>query len=230
MDVRILAAVHEPSTGDVLRATVEDIGACCTVVESLTDLYHEMSRQSYHGLLLDVPATIRATEAEKALVHDLLGRIPVLRILWDEKRRVIRSMLYDGSRPVSVLEFIRDYCHPEAPVSVRRDLRLPLHLNVLVAPDLERLRKSPERSVTLNVSQGGCFLLSANDRSGSRTLFLELSDLTDPSPVEVEICWRIPWGLSLRLPGLGVRFASISAGQREEIAAMLRRRPWLGQS
>lgn len=229
MDIQILIAARDPATGEVFRVTVEDLGAHCTVVGSLTDLYHEMSRRPYHGLLLDMPVTVRATEAEKALVHDLLGRVPVLRVLWDVKHREVRSMLYDSNRPLPLADFIREYCHPEAPVTVRRELRLPLHLNVLVAPDPERLSKSPERSVTLNVSEGGCFILSSRDWSSCDTLWIEPTDLSDPSPVELEICWRIPWGLSLRLPGVGGRFTTISEAQKEQILGMLHRRPWIGR-
>jgi hypothetical protein len=177
-----------------------------------------------------MPVTVRATEAEKALVHDLLGRVPVLRVLWDVKHREVRSMLYDSNRPLPLADFIREYCHPEAPVTVRRDLRLPLHLNVLVAADPERLSKAPERSVTLNVSEGGCFILSSRDWSSCSTLWIEPTDLSDPSPIELEICWRIPWGLSLRLPGVGGSFTTISEAQKKEIFEMLQRRPWLGRS
>lgn len=39
MDIHILLAARDPATGDTFRATLEDLGVHCTVVDSLGDLY-----------------------------------------------------------------------------------------------------------------------------------------------------------------------------------------------
>ena len=229
MEIRILLAAPDASRGEMFKSEIERLGGHCTAVYSLTEIYQEMTRKSYHGLLIEKTVAAHANQDEKALIHDLLGRMPVLRVASDEETGGIRSLLYGSSRPVPLPDCLREYCHPEAAVSARSDMRLPLHLNALIAADLKGLRKAPERTVTLNVSSGGCFLMTTRDWSGKSRLWLELIDLADSEPVEVEICWRIPWGMSLRLPGVGVRFLTVSEAQKKEMEELLRRRPWCSE-
>jgi len=48
--------------------------------------------------------------------------------------------------------------------------------------------------------------------------FLELSDQT---PIKAIVCWQPHWGLKRQIPGIGVKFESLTEIQEKEINLIL---------
>lgn len=194
------------------------------IVGTVSELFSCMVREQFSGILLDVPTLVRASTGEKASLYDLLNVFPVLRVKWDPRAATVRALFYDRlPKPGAGLEdFVRSQCAAFAPRSIRRGERIPLHCNVMVSNSRDFPPSSLIRTVTLNVSAGGCFLIGAGPWARGRRLWLRIVELEDQSPIEVEIRWGKEWGESLGIPGAGVRFLSIAPQQLDRLTELCR--------
>ena len=73
------------------------------------------------------------------------------------------------------------------------------------------------RSVTANMSHGGCFLVPFEPWNVGDRGWIVVSDLKDESPIPVEVCSVLPWGEPRSLPGMGVNFIALTELQKTEL-------------
>lgn len=215
MTIRLILVSSRPEANQAYRDNIQDTDVTLEVVDSFIALYQGLSREAYHGVLIDMPTKIKAPQEEKELVNEVLDRFPVIQLGWDANSRNIRSFFYGQSKGSGkIQDFITHECRRFSPARARFEKRLPVHFNV------QLLGVVDSRTVTINVSRGGCFIYAVGAWREGEPVHLVVSELENQTPIVGEIRWGVRWGTPMKMPGFGLRFQKIADDQH---MAMLKR-------
>ncbi len=220
--VRVLLVVDDPALEDKYRTEVEDLGAVCDSISDVTDLSPLFSQSSYHGLLLDVPTSIRGGNRQSELLHRLMDRIPTLRILWDEATQAPRTMLSNQPlvRGVTLASFLNEHCRFITPKALRIHQRDGVYFRVWLSRQPE-VDSESERTCTVDISLGGCYVVSVESWEPGQKCWVTFAEGV-PLILPCEVMSVHPWeGSTDRPPGVGLRFADMNLRQQEALMARL---------
>lgn len=218
----VLLVSRSASRSQCYREALDRQGISCLVISGLKEVSTLTAGTPFSGVLLDMPVLIKSTPNDKAMLEDILKALPSAYLNIAPATDAIRLLTADGTQGIAkTLEEFSGICKGFTPRIVRPKNRYPLHLNALLSGSGPDSRS--ERTVTLNASADGCFLFSANpDLQVDQQVTLQFVGLQDPTPVNAVICWLRHWGdEGHHLPGIGVRFTTMTEQQREEINSLL---------
>jgi len=221
--VRILLVVAPGKAREAYLRRLGRLPAVWDAVDSVDSLETSLQDTPYNGLLLDVPTMIRASTAQKAKVLALLEYYPVLRLSYRAPVDEIHG-LADGRtalRTHTLEEFIGGDCLRFPPRAVRAFKRCHLVFNVLLLDRPEQPLAEGEKTFTVDVSESGCFVASVRPPECGRPLSAVLCDLADQTPIPLEVRWRVLWGETMRTPGFGAKFLSLTGAQKTELVSKL---------
>lgn len=220
-ETRVLIVVNDVEAGEAYRLAFLEIGAACDVAPSFTKMADMAIESPYNGLVIDILTLVRCSKEEKAIAYECINLFPVLRVKWDKKRKQINlSPLEQTFSPdaASVLRFfIESRCSAFPSRSLRRDKRKQLTLNVLLSTEEAFPEAGTARSFTLSVSIGGAFVHTMDTFLEGERLWLRFLELADPTPIPVTVRWSLEWGVSRSIPGIGVKFETLTERQRKEL-------------
>lgn len=219
MGIRTIVVAANEELRNRYHKEVKKLGVECDSVTSLGELFDALKQTSYNGLLIDMATLVKADRTEKAAAHESLHRYPVLRLKWDENRQELRCLHYGSisNTGMSLSRFIEDYCRPFQSRKLRKHKRFPLHFNTLISYDDKFQRLDVERSTTLNISLGGCSLLTTQQWELATYVWLRFIEFDDQTPIKVKICRWTCWGTAMAIPSIGVSFESLTESQRLQL-------------
>lgn len=187
-------------------------------VSSLSELHRKLLETRYNGILIDVRTKMRATGREKELIHSLLDVFPVVQLNLDKATGEIRSLFFGQSKGGDTIEdFLSKECSSFEARSIRADSRKDMNLNVLLSQKENYRETDAIRSITLNISKGGCFIYSTMKRELQSPVSFRLKEFPDSGPIYGEVRWQIQWGSSMRIPGIGIKFIRIDEAQHRSL-------------
>lgn len=223
METRLLLIVRDDAARDAYLPALVKHGVAVDTLGSLADMQKALVDTAYSGILLDVGVMVNADASEKSLVSDILELFPVLRLRWDRQREEIQTLFFGQTSDdhIDLAGFITRHCVPFTPRSLRANLRREVHLNVLLSSDPNLADDRTWRTNTLNLSAGGCFVLSAEDWSGQSEAWLSVRELEDRTPIRARVAWFRPWGTRLQVGGVGLEFTEGTPAQRDELSRLL---------
>ena len=225
MSLRLLLVAKEGPAREAYLEAFETEEVTVDTISSLADLYDVLKQSAYNGIMVDVPTIVKATNEEKVVVNELLEMFPVVRLNWDARHNKVRPLFY--GRPTAdtytVRDFIDNECNRFEARIARVTPRHPIHLNVLLFKEGRGVNRSPERSITQDISESGCFAIAFEDWRDVSSAWIIFQDFKDRTPIQAEVKWQIHWGDQKRIPGLGLAFVRMSDAQREEIRQCLER-------
>lgn len=220
MEIRTIVVAIDNELRNLYQQQVAALGVACDSAASLEELFSALKETAYNGLLIDLATLVKADRFEKAQCHELLRLYPTLRLRWDESSQQLRCLLYGSiaNTGMSLKIFIDEHCRPFQSRRIRKHQRLKLHYNTLISKDDKFQRLDVERSTTLNISEGGCALLTTQQWELSETIWLRIMELQDQTPIQAKICRWTQWGTPMEIPLIGVCFTSITSAQLEQIS------------
>lgn len=188
-----------------------------TTASSFKRLEREAPDRLYHGVMVDLATKIKAGGEDKEIIRGLPGNFPMAQLKLDRKTGGVSTFSSDRRRGGLIEEFLHEECLAFKPRKFRYNVRKRIHFNVLFIdapdPDVENV----SRSITMDVSRGGCFIFSAGRiGKGDRVRFV-LKELNEKTPVTGVVRYRIAWGDAMRVPGVGLEFTEIREDQQKEI-------------
>ena len=194
MLVLVIVAKNEEVL-DKIVDTVRAEGVATLTARSFAELPAILKEFPASGLLLDLVTSAKSTAQEKLETNDLLQLYPhaKVRVVGNEVR-----ILGDNR---TLQEFIQD-CRSFTPRIIRRGKRLIQHIAVFLSSD--SAFSAPEKTVTLNVSDEGCFLYSAGAWNVGDPVWLRFTE--NDCVVRGTVRWQQPWGNNKKLPGIGIKF------------------------
>jgi hypothetical protein len=166
-------------------------------------------------MLIDAGTLVEARSGEKAILAHMFEIYPTL-LLHGGKEGLVPLPRH---RSCSDMESFLEACGAFTPRPVRAKDRAELNLHVLLsgAPDFEPV----ERTVTLNVSENGCFVISGQEWQPEGRLWLQFPELEVDDPICARICWRTPWGKADGIPGMGLQFEKINKAQKDGLKYLI---------
>jgi Tfp pilus assembly protein PilZ len=218
MDIRVLLIVQEDSARNKYLEALENCGVHVFVSTSFQDFSQEICSQSFHGIFLDLPTKIKAVKKNKNYVYGLLENFPISHLRINDDTGEVHCFHVGHESTCTLTDFIDNECRNFVPRMIRSDVRKEIHFNVRLykTPD----RDIPERSVTMNVSKGGCFIFSVEDWKIGDPVWIEIVELPDSYPITGSIRHIVKWGESRRIPGIGVEFLCISESLTAELSIL----------
>lgn len=190
-------------------------------VPSFKHIFNEVFHIPFKGIILDYNTKVKSSETEKDLMNDVLAHFPAL--LFNLNRQDGSVWTFPVGRilgnPQCLEEFITEECNPFPHQKIRFTSRKDGHYCVAISttPDMEFI----EKSVTYNISIGGCFLFSSTSYEPNQKLWLRFDFLKDSTPIECRVRWKNAWGEVDLVPGLGLQFTKIKENQERELSILL---------
>jgi len=223
MPIRLLLASMDEARTQKYQEILKDFDIQLDVVTSLKDLHYTLMDTAYNGLLIDMATKIKAPGDEKSLITDTVKQYPTAQLILDIKTGNVRIQFLSKLEGGNTLEkFITQECESFKARRIRSSRRVSLHFNALVSKDAQFHEATTLKSATINVSKGGCLLYSNESWEMQSTAHFILKELNDQTPIQGTVCWTLPWGKAMTLPGFGIQFSHISKDQLTEIFEKIR--------
>lgn len=218
----ILLICREGKSRQQYQSELDLPGVLLVCVQALMQFFRREVYCPLNGILVDMPTYMQGSEEEKRLLTDLVGIFPALRIKCQESSGEIRTLPFGAAYPgnISPAVFVRTYCTSFVQRKIRTCERSQLNLPALLDKVVPEEAVSGVRSVTADISRGGCFLVSFEPWSVGDRGWLILPELKDTAPIPVEVRWIRLWGAYRSLPGMGVRFIDLTEAQKAELGSL----------
>ncbi len=220
MEIRVLLFVQDGEAKQKYLDTLTDCGVRVFVSTSFFHLSEEICSQTYHGLFFDLSTKMKAIKENKVEVYRLAEKFPVAHLQMDRGSGAIRCFHVGRQTGRSLHDFIDSQCRPFEPQKLRTSMRREMHLPVLLFR--HPASKCPERSITKDISPGGCFVITTRRFTQGIEIFLGFPELTDSTPIRAQIRTVVKWGMRYQIPGIGVKFEALSMTQAAELERMCR--------
>ena len=147
----------------------------------------------------------------------MIEQYPLVQLRWNRNLNRISTFAMGRSNPGGTLAtFIEQECRTFRPRPIRSFERIQVHYNVLMK-NATASDNGYGRSITVDVSKGGCFLYTVGTWQTGERVRLGFKELQDQHVMEGEVRRVQPWGRSMQMPGIGIRFTRISAAQQAEL-------------
>jgi hypothetical protein len=204
----ILIVAARPEHAAVYRKALMRRNASCETAQDIADMHRRVLRTPFNGLMLDVYTTMKASQEEKTIIQETTEIYPTMRVRWDVGAHQIRGLVLgqtlDHEDPLG--DFLDRFCRCRPARICRGSKRHAIHCNVLLSRRADFRANDVEKTVTLDISEGGCFLITSETWHDGETAWLRFVDLCDAAPVQAEVRRHLPWGQGLSIPGIGVKF------------------------
>lgn len=218
MSTHLLLIVAEEEKRAAYRRVLSDMAAEIDEIDSLIKLEEATRRKPYAGILLDVATQVKCPREDRERMSRILDLFPVARLQWDAPRDAVQTLVYiQHEEEDSLRFFVERYCPAFPPRVTRASERLPLHFNVLLSASRDGSEAAAEKTITLDVSSGGCFLYTPGPWDLRQEIWFTFRELERTIPIRGQVRWAIPWGTQMKVPGVGLAFTDIEDSQRAEI-------------
>lgn len=219
---QIILVTRSETRKALYREAIELRGVACQAVSELRNVSPLASSSPFSGILLDMPVITKSSLHEKGLIDDVIQALPTAYINIAPATDTIKLLMsnLNHGEAHSLEEFLQ-ICKQLKPRCVRPNDRVPLHLNALLTH--ENREFATEQTVTLNVSEDGCFLFSTNPcNEPGQKVTIDFVGLNDRTIVRGIINWARHWGEVHHMPGIGVTFESLTESQSLQLANLIK--------
>lgn len=223
MNTKLLLIAEKGLARAAYIEVIRSLGAEVDCIASPDEITGALIDAPYNGLLIDVPTMIRCECGDKNRITRIMDRFPVLRLMYNPKYGGIRGLSQGGTVRDNrdLTEFVLGECVPFMARSIRVAQRQQVVFNVKLLDDLDCLEEGGEQTVTVNVSEHGCFVYSVNEWRVDTQAWMVIRELDDTTPIELMVRWCRCWGESMRLPGIGASFESMTTHQYAQLHSYL---------
>lgn len=226
MDIRILLISRGRETTRIYRDALEKFDAQVVPVESFTGLDRETEALRFHGVAVDLPTKIKALKNNKEFIYGILGKFPLIQLKLNKKTGEINSFQEGGPGNDDLKTFIERASLVANPRRFRHHPRKSIHFNVIVSRNKDFAKGDVERSITMNVSEDGCQILSFRKWEPGGDVWLVINELSDKTPMRCKVRHAIAWGEAMAAPGIGLEFEEITKKQARELRDKFLRSPF----
>ena len=159
MIAKIILLAGKGLDRDAYLKAIKALDVTVESVSTFRQLEKKMLKAAYQGVVIDLKTKIKATKKEKELAYHVLEQFPVVQLRLDEQTQRINTLYYGRSRGDGTLEdFIENDCKSFDPRTLRAFPRARIHLNVRLSMTDGFPEKHTFKTVTADISKGGCFL------------------------------------------------------------------------
>jgi hypothetical protein len=191
----LVVIANDSEKQNLLAAQLEGEADQIIALSSLADLPELLINTAVSGILLDLVTSTRAGSAEKEATNELIQLYPHL------KFKVVNNDIIILGGTDSLQQFARE-CRKFKERKIRRGPRKVRHIAFIISADSSF--EIQEKTVSLNISDNGCFVYSTNEWKAGDTVWLRFAD--NDRVIRAKVCWWQPWGNNKKMPGIGIEF------------------------
>ena len=217
-NIKIILAVRPGKPTKIYLDAFNKFGIGINTVHSFKALHEALIETAHNGILVDLPLLIKSPQTEKKFLSDIIDQFPIMQLNYDPVKNEINSLYYGKTKGgVSLDAFFQTECRCFQARKLRSTLRKNIYLNVTVWYKASSPPYDTEKTVTLDISKGGCFIITSMERQIDSDVELIIQELSDQSPVSGRIRRITRWGEGLQIPGIGIEFIHIKKNQLDEL-------------
>ena len=218
MSIKVILVCKEGASRQAYLNEAKKIGFEVDTVSTFGELFQAMINNPYQGVMVDLVTSMKSSREEKGVAQEILDVFPLVQLKFENETGTIHTISFGNSSGSSSLtDFINSECRIFSPRAIRLSARKSINFNVVMSKEESMNEKLLERTVTVNASQGGCFLFSSQDWSNTTNVWFTLNELQDKSPIKGDIRFVVSWGKNMAIPGIGISFKQIKPAQLEEL-------------
>ncbi len=220
MSIKILLACKEGASLQKYLDETKGSDAQIDVATTINEFFIATIERPYNGLMIDMPSKIKNFRTDREKINNILQLFPVIQLTFNEKTNQMKAFysgLINGNG--SIDEFITHKCSPFNARKIRSLHRKVINFNVILSKTDNVYDLNNEKTVTMNVSQSGCFIYSIDKWEINSNVWFTIKELTDQAPIHAQIIWQVDWGTYLNIPGIGLQFKDIKNCQLEDLQA-----------
>jgi hypothetical protein len=226
MDTKILMVVKEAEARAAYEDALQKVGVDYDIAASFNEVLSMSIDNVYSGLMIDILTLVRSSKEEKVIAYDCINLYPSLRVKWDPKRQNMSLSPMEQSFPSdtggTLAYFIESRCKSFTARSLRRFIRKDAYLGALLASGSHFTVSGSAKTFTVNISQGGAFVHTTEPFAKGEPVWVRFIEMPDTEPLQASVCRHIEWGTGRSIPGIGVRFDTLSKTQSSEIIRLVK--------
>jgi len=193
--LKLVIIANDTDIRQKVAAAIAMVGDESIALTALADLPELLKKVPVSGIIIELATSARANPREKQETNALIQLYPNTKVRWTND-----ELVFFG-QGATFKEFIQD-CRSFTPRTVRKAERRIRHIAFLLADNREF--EHAEKVVTLNISDGGCFVFSTKDWHVGEKVWLQFAD--NKSVITGTVRWWQPWGNNKKMPGIGICF------------------------
>ena len=218
MSIKLILVCKEGTSRQAYLNEAKKIGIEVDAVSTFGELFHKMISNPYQGIMIDLITSMKTSREEKGIAQEILDVFPMIQLKLENETGIIHTISYGSSSCTgSLVDFVNNECRIFSPRAIRLSVRKAVNFNVTMSKEENMNEKLLEHTITMNASQGGCFLFSSQDWLSTANGWFIINELQDKSPIKGEIRFVVPWGKKMAIPGIGIVFTKIKPVQVEEL-------------
>ncbi len=218
MSIKVILVCKEGTSKQAYLNEAEKIGVEVDTVSTFGELFRKMISTPYQGIMIDLITSMKTSREEKGIAQEILDVFPMIQLKFENETGIIHTISFGSSSGTgSLVDFINNECRIFPPRAIRLSVRKSVNFNVIMSKEESMNENLVERTITMNASQGGCFLFSNQDWLNTANGWFIINELQDKSPIKGEIRFVVPWGKKMVIPGIGIFFSQIKPAQLEEL-------------
>ncbi|MCF8128874.1 MAG: PilZ domain-containing protein [Deltaproteobacteria bacterium] len=219
MDTHILLISSAAQERKIYESAIRALDVKVTAVPSIKGLGEEVKDLFLNGVAMDMSTKIVALKEDREFIYTTLRKFPVAHLTLGKETGKIR-LFYPGQPPGATLkDFVEKECRTFTPRRLAHHIRKELHFNVLLSGYPEMV--DCERTVSVDVSEGGCFIFSPREWVTGDMVWLKILELSSQQPIGARVKRCVRWGEAMRVPGIGLQFDEMNSSQRRELEKRL---------
>ena len=183
MDIRLFLVAREGEARSAYHEAIKELGVKVVAVPSLKGLDGTVTDLFYHGVMVDMPTKIDALKKDKEFIYSTLRKFPVAHLNLERATGKIRVFYLGQKIGATLKDFVSQECRPFTPHKLGYHIRKQIHFNVILSKDKDIRTENHERTVTVDVSERGCFVFSVQEWDLGDTAWLIIKELGDDTPI-----------------------------------------------
>jgi len=176
-------------------SAIQSTGHDAMALSNFSELPELLKTIPFSGILIDLITSTKASSAEKESTNDLIQLYPHVKV------KIIDDTVLILGGGLSLEQFVQN-CNNFKPRTIRKSERRIRHIPFLLSEESEFIQ--PEKTVTLNIADGGCFIYSTGEWTIGARVWLRFID--NDKVMTAIVRWWQPWGNSKKMPGIGLIF------------------------
>jgi len=189
----IVVVARDEGIQKIIASALETEGSGVTMLSTLGALPDVLKEIPVSGILIELITSTRSSAQEKKDTNDVIQFFPNARFKFvDNDMRVL-------GHGMTLEKFVSD-CRLAKPRTLRKSERKIRHIAMLLSADGEFA--NAEKTVTIDVSDGGCFVFSTGEWGVGDRVWLRLLD--NDCVLTGKVCSWQQWGNNRKMPGIGV--------------------------
>ena len=180
---------------NLMAASLQSLEVKAVLLPSLGELVATLKTIPVSGILMELTTAIKASPHEKITTQEPIQLYP------STKFRVVDDKIFILGNQSALDRFIVE-CRQFQPRRIRTSPRVTKYLAVYLSENDSF--DDPEKVITTNISERGCFVYSTREWKLGTCVYLRFAGSDMVSRCKVR--WSQPWGNSKIIPGIGLEF------------------------